>query len=310
MTSTTAQSENAEGTRNGRAPGMRAFISAPMNVDTKPLRTVLERLGIAALTVEDVVAPGMQLVQAILDALREVDIVIGVFGPEVNPSVAYEVGVARGLGKRLLLISETKERSAVDLFGGPSIRTTPDDAEAVEFALKQILAVPHHGSRPAKEPVQQTHPIDGLADELLTVLREGKIKNENDLVNLIYRAIEASGVTAASRDKVGDVHVDLAVWSDDLEPWVNNPLIIEVRSFLRSPSEADKVVKQVLNYMHKTRVSTALVLYLTGTPAALEGVGRPNVLFMAVEDLLEALRTSGFGAVIRELRNKAVHGVS
>jgi hypothetical protein len=35
-----------------------------------------------------------------------------------------------------------------------------------------------------------------------------------------------------------------------------------------------------------------------------------NVLFMAVEDLLEALRTSGFGVIIRELRNKAVHGVS
>ncbi len=198
----------------------------------------------------------------------------------------------------------------MDLFGGPYIRTALDDAEAVEFALEQILAVPHHGSRPAKEPIQQTHPINGLADELLTVLREGKIKSENELVNLIRRAIEASGVTAASRDSLGDVQVDLAVWSDDLEPWVNNPLIIEVRSFLRSPTDADKVVKQILDYMRKTHVSTALVLYLTGAVAALEGVGLPSVLFMAVEDLLEALRTSGFGAVIRELRNKAVHGVS
>ncbi len=310
MSSTTAQPESADGTRNGGGPGTKAFISAPANVDTKPLREILGRMGIIALTVEDIVSPGMLLGEAVLDALREADLVIAVFGREVNPNVAYEVGVARGFGKRLLLIAEAKERPPVDLFGVPYIRTTPDDAEAVEFAVKQVLAVPHHGSREGKEPVQQTHPIDGLADELLTLLRGGKITREDQLVHLIYRALEASGVTAASRDKVGDVPVDLAVWSDDLEPWVQNPLIIEVRSLLQSKTDAENAVRQVLNYMQKIRVTTALVLYQTGTPGALAGARMPNILFMAVEDLLESLRHSGFGAVIRDLRNKAVHGAS
>jgi hypothetical protein len=310
MTGTTVQTENAEGIRNGGAPGVRAFISASEDADTKALREILGRMGITAVTAEDAISPGMQVGEAILEALEGADIVIGVIGGEVNPNVAFEVGMARGLGKRMLIITEDQERSAVDLFGGPYIRTRPDNAEAVEFALKQVLAVPHHGRRPATEPVQQTHAIEGLADELLSLLRERKVTTEEDLVHLICRAVEASGVTAASREKVEGVGVDLAVWSDDLEPWVHNPLIIEVRSFLRTRAEAEASIQLVLNYMAKTRVTTALVLYLTAAPAALEGARPPNVLFMAVGDFLEALRHSGFGAVIRDLRNKAIDGAS
>jgi len=44
---------------------------------------------------------------------------------------------------------------------------------------------------------------------------------------LIADAIRASGVPIVSTSRKGDHVVDLAVWSDDLAPWVGNPLVVE-----------------------------------------------------------------------------------
>lgn len=102
----------------------------------------------------------------------------------------------------------------------------------------------------------------------------------------------------------GDRRFDIGVWSDDLDAIAANPLLIELKRKL-SPH----AVEQVLGYL---RVSpgarVALLVFLE--PAAtsrLKDVPFP-VLAISLQELLESMRTSSFAEVVRDLRNRAVHG--
>jgi hypothetical protein len=314
MSTTTAPLNRAEVAHNGGAPTQTAFIAAPPATDTRALRQVLERLGLHALTVFEADLPGRTLSEVVLECIRRSDVVVGVLGdspPDTN--VLYALGVARGLGKRVLIVAADEAQATVAMLGDPSIRSKPDNEGAIEFALTQLLAAPPHGkpTEEVEESATRTQPIDGLADELLALVRGGeKALPEDQIVEVIRRALVAAGVTAAVTGKVDGDRSALAVWADDLEPWVHNPLLVELLPNVRSAADVQLTIRQVREYMARTQVSTALVLCLGATPTAVEEMNASQILLLSVEDFLEALRDAGFGEVIRRLRNRHVPGAN
>ncbi len=261
----------------------------------------------SALTVFDANLPGRTLAEVVLECIRRSDVVVGVLGDDpTNTNVVFELGVAHGLGKRVLVVAGDEDQATVAILGDPYIRGKPDNEGAFEFAMKQLLAVPHHGSKPmeeVEESAQRTQPIDGLADELLALVRGGEMAlPEDQAVEVIRRAVVASGVTAAVTGKAEGARTALAVWADDLEPWVHNPFLIELRPSICSEADVQLTIRQLRDYMARTHVSSALVLYQGGTPTEAEELNTPQILFLSVEDFLEALRDAGFGEVIRQHR--------
>src|SRR5438132_342534 len=107
MSSTTARPERAEEARNGGTPKKTAFIAAAATADTRGLRQALDRLGVQATTVFDADLQARRLSEVVLECVSAADVVIGLLGPgPANPNVVFELGVAHGLGKRVLLLVE------------------------------------------------------------------------------------------------------------------------------------------------------------------------------------------------------------
>src|SRR5207253_1014565 len=102
---------------------------------------------------------------------------------------------------------------------------------------------PHHGTQPPSTPARRTHPLGARADELRAQLRAAGDKlSPTGLEEIIAQAIRDSGVTAVSQGTAEDRYVDLAVWSDDLSPWVGNPLPIEVRLTVKGKADVNAAV--------------------------------------------------------------------
>src|SRR5262249_13502953 len=131
--------------------------------------------------------------------------------------------------------------------GVPYFRFDPAKPTGVEFGISQILKVPHHRTEPPTTPSRRTHPLGARADELLAQLRAaGDTLRAADLEAIIVQAIRDSGVTAVSQGTAEDRYVDLAVWSDDLSPWVGNPLPIEVRLALKGKADVNAAVGHLM----------------------------------------------------------------
>jgi hypothetical protein len=169
--------------------------------------------------------------------------------------------------------------------------------------------VPHNGSKPAIT-IHQSKAIGGLADDLLARLKgPGEALSMADFEMIIADAIVASGVTSVSHGGLNDEFVDMAVWSQDLLPWVVNPLPIQLRCRVKNASDLSAAAMRLLRQLSENGMKWGLLIYLRSEIEMANVWLIPNLLSIKAEQFIEALRTVGFGDLIRKLRNDRVHGV-
>lgn len=259
-------------------------------------------------------AVGLDWASEIQKQLSQADLVIGVLtSTRHTPWVLFELGQAAALGRRIVLITSAKsDPIPFSLHQILVLRIELDNQDAIDFALDQLLSAP--APKPRREVRAEQKPLVGLgqkADGLIADFNRSVAQsNWRGVEKVVADALRWSGadvvVTSPSRDK----GPDLAVWSDVLEPFVGNPLLVEVKSRIRTKSSASRAVRQLGSYLGASGSRWALLVY--GEGPDLENIPwspeLPNVLILPLRSLLEDLRTRAFPEVIRDLRNRQVHG--
>ena len=289
-----------------------AFISAPFTVDTSPLVRAVEKRGLEAIRLNELGA-GLSISDLLRQSMGRADYVIAVVGESPNANVWYELGMACGMGKPVLLLASHHGAFPFAASGLSYLKAEPDNQKAIEFGLDQLLSAPKARAAPQPSGDRETHPIGASADRLLETLkvfRESGAVRESQIIDIIYEAIKEGGVSTLSRESAGEGRriADLAVWSGDFEPWIGNPLVIEVKKALTGSNDLEKAIKQVSAVLDETRSPHGLLLYLAAKSAVLYGASYdPRVMVMSVEDFIGGLRDAGLGDLLRRTRNDIAH---
>jgi hypothetical protein len=288
-----------------------AFITAPVGGDTRGVREILERRGIESFTADELDLPGRPLSEILQEGMARADIVVGVLGAGGSAdNVFFELGFAQALGKRILVLASGEAPlSGWASPGIPYVRADPSNPHAVEFALDQLLRV---GLPPASEgvTVRHTRPLGRTAESLLARLTSASTVNAGEVLEeVVIDALRQTGIETASRSGARQDGTAVAVWSEDFEPWVNNPLLIETRVALNSRADAEAATLGLLRAMGVSGVRWALLIYLHSDVNPAEVIGAPNILAISAEGFLRSLETLSLGELVRKLRNKRVHGV-
>lgn len=289
------------------------FISAPAGARVEVLRASLESRGLRVLVPHDL-AVGTDWASEIQKQLSQADLVIGVVTSEQqSPWVLFELGQASALGRRIVLIaSPSADPIPFSLHQFLVLRIDLDNQEAIEFALDQVLSAPEKSNR---QPASRTKPVlAGLGprtDELIVALDRSLASGDwQSLEHVVAEALRGSGADLVVASPAHDVGADLAVWSDVLEPFVGNPLLVEVKARIRGKSESSRAFQQLTSYMGASGSRWALLLYGDGPDpeSPIWSASPPNVLVLSLRSLLDGLRTRAFPELVRDLRNRRVHG--
>jgi hypothetical protein len=291
----------------------RAFITAPTDTDTGVIREILAREGVVAFTADELDLPGLSLPEIVREAVGRADMVVAVTGDadtNKNSNVFFELGFALAMKKRALLIvggDAPLPMSAVTT-GIPYLRADPTNAKAIQYGLSKFISAPLNGGKGSSVQAAETRPIGPAADRLLDQLRnEDGNGKDSALVQILVEAIRLSGVSTLSA-LVGQSRADFAVWSEDLEPWVPNPLLIEVRSKIRTAKDADELTGKLQRLADAARAMWVLLIYHDSNPKVVGRVNSGSVLALSAAEFLELLRSRSFGDVVRGLRNARAHG--
>jgi hypothetical protein len=120
------------------AAGPRLYVSAPNDLDLRPLLAGLKRRGAEPYVLSDVAPLGAEILQSLRVAIERADPVLVVLGdaPTANPFV--EAGLALGLGKPVLIVAAPGAAVPADLAGQVIARARPDDVDAISFALDHV----------------------------------------------------------------------------------------------------------------------------------------------------------------------------
>ncbi len=207
-----------------------------------------------------------------------------------NDNIYIELGFAIAKERRILILAPLDVPVMLDIAEIPTIRTAVTNRNAISFMLDQVLAAPPRKYRP-HSPVpatQKGQPLGDLAYELLEKLEtSGEHVREDKIVQLVMLALQNSGnSTIENNPLLADGKparlADLIVWSDELGPWIGNPLIIEVKRTLEEPRNA---VEQILGYLQLSQTRSALILYANKAASIgnLSSISPPNIFFLARE---------------------------
>ncbi len=301
--------------RSGPSALKTCFISAPAGTPLGVLRTSLQARGLRVLVPHDLAA-GTDWAAEIQKQLSQADLVIGVLtSVRQSPWVLFELGQASALGRRIVLITpENADPIPFALHQLLVLRIDLDNQEAIGFALDQLLAAP---DRPKSAPTPLTKPqfgeLGSRADDLLMSLDRSLAACDWQTIEQVAAdALRSSGTDVVVTSPNHDNGASFAVWSDVLEPFVGNPLLIEVKAIIRGRTEATRAVRQLTSYLGASGSRWAILLYGDGPDPEDQAWSEtpPNVLVLSLRSLLEALRSQAFPEVIRDLRNRRVHGSS
>lgn len=314
MSGTTVNKPRSDGNAGIEDRTKAVYLTAPSAVDTTLIRDALERKGYRTFSPDQLDVPGLNISETIREGMRQADWVIAVVGPEEESrSIYYEVGFAEALGKPSLVLLVGNVSADRWVIGGtPYFRFDQSNPSALQFGIDQFLKAPHHGSK-RSSAANRSKPIQDRADEFLKRLQELALDQSpqqlaQEFESIIAGAIRASQVTSVSQGGEDDRFVDMAVWSDDLQPWVGNPLPIEVRMQIKDSSDLNNCAMRLQRQMNKGSLSWGLLIYLHAKMDIATAWMMPNILSIQAEQFIEDLRTTGFGDVVRALRNTAVHG--
>ena len=244
--------------------------------------------------------------------LVDVDLVIGVLTSERRSQwVLFELGQAAALGRQIVLIAPPKTETPSHLTGFLIIRAGLKNRDAINFALDQILASPERSVTRSPVAVPPRPALGSDADPIITDLRAAIASNDyRGVERVVVHVLQASGADIVAEASNPDLGADIAVWSDELQPFVGNPLLIEVKSRFRGTEDLRRAANQLFEAISSRGGAWGLLLYgegprdLSASPKGLP----PTILVYSIVDLIEQMRTRSFAEVVRDLRNRRVHG--
>ncbi len=300
-----------------QTPQLKSFVSAPAGTDLSELLKTLDENNIHILDPNGFAPGAIKMTDKIIDGLNHADLMVAVLGTaNSSGNVLFELGCASALGKKSLVIVPEDYEIPSDIRSLVHIRTTPNNREAINFALEQILNAPDsvdNQQRDLTDLSEKSKPLGTVANNLLKqfyALPNNPI--EREIIALVTEILRASGLSFKSDQRypsTENIRPDLVVWIDELEPYFGNPILIEVKKQIISSKDARATIQQVLNYLSVSHLKLVIVLATEISPSALEIIAsEPDLYFFELPQILDRLQNESFSQIIVKERNARVHG--
>lgn len=275
------------------------------------VRGILLRNDVKPIDIFDISIEG-DIINEIQYKIKRCDMFVAII-TNISPNVFYEIGIAKGLNKPIFIVL------AKDLNIYPSflndflyVKANLNDEENIDFAFKQLLKNQRKQKSKVNKKIKR-HSNDtqiNLPRSWKSKLKEIR-ENGTPLALENYIAGIFDSLRTTSKIVEQDKGVDFALWLDDIDSILENPVLIEIKY--------GNVTKEMLNngeyllqkHLMKTKSKVGLLLYLdkTGRRFSLGSSLSPLVIRSDLEDFLsEVEKNKSIAKVIFNKRNAMAHG--
>ncbi len=289
------------------------YVAASIDSNLIPIEELLAERQIHLIVSADLSLTATTFLESTVRAISAAELFIAVLNSEQrNDNIYVELGIAIAKECRILIVTPPGQSLMVDIAELPAVRADVTNRDAIGFMLDQVLMGPPRKFRhQLPMPItQKGQPIGDFADELLATLNQNV--HERELIHLLVLALEKSGYPTLAHESLLESgrRADLIIWSNEFGPWIGNPLIIEVKETFDTKVNWNAIVQQMLRYLQLSQTRSALILYANTKiiPDNLSSIAPPNIFFLDIHQLFNAMRVKSFAEVMIDLRNRRVHG--
>ncbi|HWM23403.1 MAG TPA: hypothetical protein VNP98_01150 [Chthoniobacterales bacterium] len=290
------------------------FISAPVQADTSNLRHALESRGIRwrdAVTAES----SDSILRTISDAITDADFVCVVLpSGKTSPNLYFEMGLATGLSKPLLIFAADEAGIPIS---SPSVtysRAGIEDTKTVNFYLDAFLkhggvGDKAKGRRNIRRSKAKKMDVSWARHDLKASRSLPPASRGKALENIVARLFQQTGAVVSQRHSKTD-GADMAVWIDELESTIGNPLIVEVKTGTLRRDRLLELERQLQSFFPKVHARAALVIYdeIGNIKITPPHVSWPLIFWFSVQQLIRFVQEGRLAEEVRSERNRLAHG--
>jgi hypothetical protein len=259
----------------------------------------LQKLSVDVFTADEVL-PGQAISSAILSALRAADFVcvLRSHGPH-SETVAFETGVAVGLGKPVVVLTQDASLPVYADRGLHTLRLKGGDLSSVLPDLRRFVrhVKPARESEPTHATPDQFSLTAAIAELARARQVDDAVERGRALVNVVVQLFRQPNLEII-REETGadDDRPDLLLWSDSLVADFGGPLIIECKYYSAGSGSvvknAEHTLEKLQTYVEKSSAGLGLLVFDHDRPRDLKltGYESPRALALFVDDLIEDVR--------------------
>lgn len=133
-------------------------------------------------------------------------------------------------------------------------------------------------------------------------------RGARDLEDLIAEIFQAMG-SQTSEPLASDEGFDLAVWINEVEPVIPNPLLVETRWHIRGGAEQRKLETQFQRQLSKVRSFLGIIVYLhhDSIRKVENTTSWPLIVYLHVDELIDLAESGQLAKKLISERNAHVH---
>lgn len=298
--------------------GMKCFISREYNVSPEILNSIQEVLDELNIQYCDMfpIQNGMVASEAIYTEIREADIVIAVITKNVS-NVLFELGLAIGLGKEVLLLVDDSDCIPSDLHGRLYIKINENIKENLTLPLRFLMN--KKGKRTyvdytkfylrGLKDVETSISENKYLEKLEEIKQDGNEAQFENLISELFGEIKEQYTTIRFRNAAEDEGYDFAVWIDELDGHIINPIKFELKLGDISEGQLNRCVSRVVAKAKNQELVLILYCNKSNREIAYQSMF-PNIVVVEFEAFLRHLCKSGLARTIWYFRNLGAHGRS
>lgn len=281
------------------------FISAPFGADTSLLRKVLDEKRIQWHDQTDV-RVGDNWITAVEAAITRTDFVCLVLPAQsYRENALFELGMAYARRKPVLAFLGPSVSLPSDLLGLTYVRMDTSSDELVRSAVDAFLA---HAIRPAPAALSRktgtrSHP-QGPSPTAASS-NAGFAAEQRTAALLTQAGFIVSDVSTAR-----DSRADLAVWIDEVQHSLGNPLLVEVKAGRISERRLADAAVGLRQHVVTTHGRCGLIVYWDDQERDFAEIspGWPLIFCLSGQTLSRLLSSGELATRLVALRNRAAHG--
>lgn len=293
---------------------MRCFISAAAGIDLSRIKKLLCDKGFEYVDISKIDLLGLRISESIFEQIAQSDLFLAIFQkPQKWGNTLFELGIATAKKKQIIILAPPDIILPSDLSGLLLLKADLDNMEPLEFAIDQILKAPLRKTK-KRPPRKHLEPTKRHVLKSTDIIREldhlGSNVTDYELEVFVLKLLNEIGISIVKHSKMRNYGADLAIWSDELASILGNPIIIEIKNFLKSSNQINKCINHLTEHLRKTNSRSALVLYLEGLPSKeIENITKVfNIFFFQIKELIQHLQNKSFEDIVRIRRNSVTHG--
>jgi hypothetical protein len=239
--------------------------------------------------------------------ISRTDFVCVILPAERSANSFFELGMSYGKHKPVLAFVNSEAELPREIKTLTYFRADPNKPDAVASALRTFL---EHAS--SKRPRKRSHPVSTRSEspqlDISTVIETGA-DMERRTANLFRQAgfiLSEGGEGGADRDR----GVDFAVWIDEVEQPLGNPILVQVKAGDFSAGRLREAAMQLRHYIEKTHSNSGLLIYWDRSNREFPRISSewPMVFQLSGPALADLVARNELPDELVRLRNAAVHG--